>query len=117
MANANVEVIVYQDPYYHYWHRPHDYGWFYDDMTPEAQMGRYRGGGQIVKSDTLKTDANGKATLTFDSQRGGQDFEYRIEARVTDAPAHLDRCWLTPEQKRRLRDVEGRIGLEAPRGH
>ena len=36
-----------------------------------------------------------------------------LEARLTDAPNHRDRCWLTPEQKREMRDVEGRIGLEA----
>ncbi|HEY3553374.1 MAG TPA: ABC transporter ATP-binding protein [Solirubrobacterales bacterium] len=37
-----------------------------------------------------------------------------LEARVTDAPDHRDRCWLTPEQKREKRQVEGQIGLEAP---
>jgi oligopeptide/dipeptide ABC transporter ATP-binding protein len=37
-----------------------------------------------------------------------------LEARTTEAPRHLDRCWLTPEQKREWREVEGRIGLEAP---
>ena len=35
-----------------------------------------------------------------------------LEPRVGDA-AHLDRCWLTTEQKRRLRKVEGGIGLAA----
>jgi peptide/nickel transport system ATP-binding protein len=35
-----------------------------------------------------------------------------LEPRAGDA-AHLDRCWLTPEQKRRLRQVEGGIGLAA----
>ena len=38
-----------------------------------------------------------------------------LEARLPDDPNHRDRCWLTPEQKRKLREVEGRIGLEAPR--
>jgi oligopeptide/dipeptide ABC transporter ATP-binding protein len=37
-----------------------------------------------------------------------------LESRLPEAPAHIDRCWLTPEQKRSLREVEGRIGLEAP---
>jgi peptide/nickel transport system ATP-binding protein/oligopeptide transport system ATP-binding protein len=37
-----------------------------------------------------------------------------LEGRLPEAPGHLDRCWLTPEQKRSLREVEGRIGLEAP---
>jgi oligopeptide/dipeptide ABC transporter ATP-binding protein len=37
-----------------------------------------------------------------------------LEPRLEGAPEHLDRCWLTPEQKRERRMVEGRIGLEAP---
>jgi oligopeptide/dipeptide ABC transporter ATP-binding protein len=37
-----------------------------------------------------------------------------LDARLAEAPAHLDRCWLTPERKRELREVGGRIGLEAP---
>jgi oligopeptide/dipeptide ABC transporter ATP-binding protein len=37
-----------------------------------------------------------------------------LEARLPDAPQHCDRCWLTPEQKREKRQVEGQIGLEAP---
>jgi len=37
-----------------------------------------------------------------------------LEARLPDAPQHCDRCWLTPEQKRQKRQVEGQIGLEAP---
>ncbi|MDB6016531.1 MAG: Large extracellular alpha-helical protein [Pedosphaera sp.] len=88
VANASVEVIVYQNPFYHFWHRPHAYPWFYEDMTPEYQMGRYWGGGQgqIIKRETLKTDAKGKASLTFETPRNpGQEFEYRIEARVTDS--------------------------------
>jgi oligopeptide/dipeptide ABC transporter ATP-binding protein len=39
-----------------------------------------------------------------------------LEARLTDSPDHRDRCWLTPEEKREKRMVEGQIGLEAPRG-
>jgi peptide/nickel transport system ATP-binding protein len=37
-----------------------------------------------------------------------------LQARLADAPAHRDRCWLGPEQKREKRQVEGQIGLEAP---
>ena len=87
VANANVEVLVYQNPYYHYWHHPHEYPWLYEDLSPGFQRGRYYGGeGPIVKRETLKTDATGKAVLTFDTPRNpGQDFEYKIEARVTDA--------------------------------
>jgi oligopeptide/dipeptide ABC transporter ATP-binding protein len=37
-----------------------------------------------------------------------------LEARLPEAPGHRDRCWLTPEEKREKRQVEGQIGLEAP---
>ena len=37
-----------------------------------------------------------------------------LEVRGGDA-GHADRCWLTPDQKRSLREIEpGRVGLEAP---
>jgi oligopeptide/dipeptide ABC transporter ATP-binding protein len=34
-----------------------------------------------------------------------------LEARLDDAPDHLDRCWLEVEAKRTRRLVEGQIGL------
>jgi peptide/nickel transport system ATP-binding protein/oligopeptide transport system ATP-binding protein len=37
-----------------------------------------------------------------------------LEQRVAKAPGHLDRCWLDPQDKKTRREVEGRIGLEAP---
>jgi oligopeptide/dipeptide ABC transporter ATP-binding protein len=36
-----------------------------------------------------------------------------LEARVERAPAHLDRCWLSVEEKRERRQVAGQIGLVA----
>jgi oligopeptide/dipeptide ABC transporter ATP-binding protein len=39
-----------------------------------------------------------------------------LEARVADAPGHLDRCWLPVEEKRKRREVvPGQIGLASPR--
>ena len=38
-----------------------------------------------------------------------------LEARQEESPGHRDRCWLTPAEKREKRQVEGQIGLEAPR--
>ena len=37
-----------------------------------------------------------------------------LEQRLPTAKGHLDRCWLEPSQKKQLREVEGRIGLEVP---
>jgi alpha-2-macroglobulin len=87
VANASVEVIVNQNPYWQSWRRTRDLPWLYEDMDGnQARYGRYYGGGQILKRETLKTDATGKATLTFETPaNAGQDFEYRIEARVTDS--------------------------------
>jgi peptide/nickel transport system ATP-binding protein/oligopeptide transport system ATP-binding protein len=36
-----------------------------------------------------------------------------LVSRVSEAPGHLDRCWLTPERKREARVVGDRIGLAA----
>ena len=87
VSNASVEVVVYQNPFYHYWYPRHEYSWYYDDI--EQQQGRYYygGPGQTIKREKVKTDATGKATITFDTPRENynQDFQYRIEARVTDS--------------------------------
>jgi len=86
VSNASVEVVVYQNPYYQYWFPRRDYPWYYDDF--ENQRRSYYGGqGSIVKRETIKTDATGKAKLTFDTPRENynQDFEFRIEARVVDS--------------------------------
>jgi uncharacterized protein YfaS (alpha-2-macroglobulin family) len=86
VSNASVEVVVYQNPFYHYWYPRHDYSWYYDDIEQQRRY-NYGGGGQTIKRETIKTDATGKATITFDTPRENynQDFQFRIEARVTDS--------------------------------
>jgi peptide/nickel transport system ATP-binding protein len=37
-----------------------------------------------------------------------------LDARLPDAPSHLDRCWLSADEKRKRRQVAGEIGLEEP---
>jgi uncharacterized protein YfaS (alpha-2-macroglobulin family) len=84
VAGATVEVLVYQNPFYHWWARPRDYSWYYDG-SPYANYYGARTG-QVIKQESLRTDASGKATLSFETPLGGgQDFEYTVEARVTDA--------------------------------
>ena len=87
VGNATVEVVVYQNPFYHYWYPRRDYPWYYEDIDQQQQYRYYRGQGQVIKRETIKTDSTGKAALTFDTPRENynQDFEYRIEARVTDS--------------------------------
>ncbi|HEY6244442.1 MAG TPA: alpha-2-macroglobulin family protein [Pyrinomonadaceae bacterium] len=85
VSNASVEVVVYQNPFYHYWYPRREYGWYYEDFGYQDRS--YYGNGQVVKHETIKTDATGKAKLTFETPRQNynQDFQYRIEARVTDS--------------------------------
>ncbi len=82
VANANVEVLVYQRSFRPYWRPSHPYPWYYQDRY----RSHYGGGrGQQIKREVLKTDAKGKASLTLDTGRNSQDLEYLIETRVTDA--------------------------------
>jgi len=85
VSNASVDVVVYQKPYFQYWSRTREYPWYYDDL--DIQRRGYYGNGAVIKRETIKTDATGKAVLSFDTPRENynQDFEYRVEARVTDS--------------------------------
>ena len=88
VSNASVEVVVYQNPFYHYWYPHRDYPWYYDDIFQQQQWWRYYGGqGSVIKRETIRTDSTGKATLTFDTPRENynQDYQFRIEARVVDS--------------------------------
>jgi uncharacterized protein YfaS (alpha-2-macroglobulin family) len=83
VAQGTVEVLVYQNPFYHSWRWTHDYPWYYDDSQQDQQN---YGGGQIVKREKLKVGPDGTASLVFDTPRyGQQDFQYQIVARVSDA--------------------------------
>ncbi len=81
VANANVEVFLYQRPFYPAWRPERPYPWYYEDRTPRHWGGR----GQQMQRQVLKTDPEGRARFSFDTKRSGQDLEYTIEARVTDA--------------------------------
>ncbi|MCU0789110.1 MAG: MG2 domain-containing protein [Verrucomicrobia bacterium] len=87
VSDADVEVVVYQNPFWIGWPQPREFPWLYSDLDEGAQRWRRSyGAGPIVKRETLKTDANGQAVIRFDTPADeGQDYEYRIEARVTDS--------------------------------
>ncbi|MBU4305233.1 MAG: alpha-2-macroglobulin [Candidatus Omnitrophica bacterium] len=86
VANADVEVIVYQNQFHHFWYPERDYPWYYKDMQTSNEQYRNYGAGQIIKREQIKTDAQGRAIVKFQSPQSlSGDFEYRIEARVTDA--------------------------------
>ncbi|HEX7330279.1 MAG TPA: MG2 domain-containing protein [Pyrinomonadaceae bacterium] len=85
VRNASVEVVVYQSPLYLSWIRRREYSWYYDDMG--GYRYDYGAQGSVIKREQIKTDANGKAKLTFDTPRENynRDYEFRIEARVVDS--------------------------------
>ncbi|HYG25220.1 MAG TPA: MG2 domain-containing protein [Verrucomicrobiae bacterium] len=88
VANASVEVVIHQSPYWRVWPEPRPFPWFYEDTSSAVSIRWHRGfgGDQIVKRETVRTDALGRATVKFETPANhGQDLEYRIEARVTDA--------------------------------
>lgn len=84
VSNADVEVIVYKSHHYHQWQWPHKYPW----LSYQHRHGRhsyYGGRGNPYRRETLKTDANGKLSYTFPTDRNGNDTKYTIEARVIDS--------------------------------
>ena len=82
VANATVEVVVRQAPFYHHWRPDDEFDWFLETEEPR----RYHNPGQEVQRETLQTDASGKAILKLrTAATGNQDLQYQIEARATDA--------------------------------
>ena len=124
VTNATVEVLVYQNPFQH-WYRPaREFPWYYEDLSGYA-TNRYLGSqGQVIKRETLKTDAFGKASISFDSPRNNQqDLEYRIEARVTDASRReitasgtvrvtRQRYYVYPQAKRNLYRPQDKVSID-----
>lgn len=85
VGNADVEVLVKQNPYWRTWIPKRDFPWLYEDSGRHGQRS-WGGDGQVVSRLTVKTDVEGRAQVFFETPRGaGQDQEYTVEARVTDA--------------------------------
>ncbi len=83
VANAQVEYLVYQQPYYHQYRPEHPYEWYYEDMYPRNYG--YGGYGQLLKTEKIKTDKDGKAHFTIDTLKdSGTDLQYHVEVRVVD---------------------------------
>lgn len=85
VANAEVEVVIYQRPYWHSWQPPRDFGWLHDDRGGRPWRNWY-GRGNEIRREKIKTDDAGLASISFDTPlHDGQNYEYEIEARVTDS--------------------------------
>jgi alpha-2-macroglobulin len=123
VTNATVEVLVRQSPFHHWWQPQRDFPWYY--ANPHLRNRYYNSrNGQIIKRETIRTDASGKATLTFDTPRESlQNFEYQIEARVTDASRReitgsgtvrvtLQRYYLYPHAKGNLYRPQDKVAVD-----
>jgi uncharacterized protein YfaS (alpha-2-macroglobulin family) len=78
VANATVEAIIWQEPFYRVWAPWRTYHWYFEDPRPYSRA-------TVLRRETLQTDANGRAVLRIETQRDGSDINYRVEARVVDA--------------------------------
>lgn len=83
VANADVNVEVRKKKYNHRWVQPRTYPWLYERLN---QNWWGFNPGEVVQTETLKTDASGEAVLRFETPRdANSDLEYTIDAHVTDA--------------------------------
>ncbi len=83
VADATVEVFVHQQPRYRPFHREREFPWYYGDAREISWWG---GPGQQILHETKRTDPAGRTTVAFDTPADAEgEFEYTIEARVTDA--------------------------------
>jgi uncharacterized protein YfaS (alpha-2-macroglobulin family) len=76
VANAEVEVSIRESRYYRWWPTP--YPWLAPPRQPNY-------GGSPVKTQTLRTDGDGRAIVRLDTPRDRGDLQYTITALVTDA--------------------------------
>lgn len=82
VANAEVEYLVYQNPYYHTYYPVREYAWYYADWYPQQYAYGY---GQLIKTEKIKTDEHGRAVFQFETPKEiGYDLSYHVEARVVD---------------------------------
>ena len=88
VAGAKVEVVIYRSPYHAQPTPRGRFQWFSDTLTPEWERhNRFnRWNREEVQRTEIVSDENGIAQVRFNTPFGeGQEFEYQIEARVTDA--------------------------------
>lgn len=84
VADAEVEYLVYQNPYYHYYQPVRDYPWYYETQN-QYEYYNYPGSGTLLKKEKIKTDKEGKASFKIETpENAGTDLQYRIEVRIVD---------------------------------
>ncbi|NOT59707.1 MAG: hypothetical protein HOP19_05715, partial [Acidobacteria bacterium] len=89
VANGEVKFYVYRSRYYHWWWAEED-SFGDDEEEAENDEGGYYGyGNDMVKEGEARLDKNGQAVIEFTVPAGEKgdpyDYQYRLEANVTDA--------------------------------
>jgi uncharacterized protein YfaS (alpha-2-macroglobulin family) len=106
VANADVHYYIYRSRYYHPWWRGEgeDDGLGAGDEA-EDEGDSYGYGDDMVKEGTGRLDAQGRLDIAFDvppsEPKQPHDFEYRIEAQVSDSSR---------------REMAGRVSFVGTRG-
>lgn len=85
VADAAVELVVHRRPWQIAWPTPREYPW----LHAPAGMPDFPGRpgfvpDQVVRRESLRTDAAGRAVITLETEAAGPDVEFRVEARVVD---------------------------------
>jgi uncharacterized protein YfaS (alpha-2-macroglobulin family) len=84
VAEASAELRVFRKPFYKTHSRSRDFPWFYSESDGFAPW--QWGQGELVQQETLRTDADGRLSVRIEtSSADSQDYEYTVEARVTDS--------------------------------
>ncbi len=87
VAGAEVEVVIHQRPFYHWWSPRREYDWYFEDANARSSFGRGWGWqGEQVSREQLRTDEEGRVRIGFETPANSDyDLTYTIECRVTDA--------------------------------
>lgn len=87
VAGATVQVVIRRLNGFSSLPMPREFPWLYQDPDGNPwRRPRWRNEGEIVLQQTLTTGPDGKAIARIETSRDlNQDFEYQIEARVTDS--------------------------------
>ena len=83
VADADVEYLVYQQPFNLHYYPVKPYAWYYEDMYPRYQNYGYNG--QLMVQKKIKTDKDGKARFSIETPKDSpNDLKYHVEVRVVD---------------------------------
>lgn len=89
VTNADVKFYIYRSRYYHPWWRSSEDADDFISESDEEDDGGYGYGNDMVKEGEAKLGKDGKVNIEFKvpqpDDKNNADFNYRLEAMVTDA--------------------------------